>query len=379
MFRIRSIETHVFRVPLARPVQTSFGKMHDRPAVLVKLTDADGTEGWGEVFCNWPAAGAEHRARLILEDMAFLILDRAFEAPGDLFKALTDETHVKVLQTGEVGPFAHAIAGLDLAAYDLCARAAGKPLAEYLLPGAPTSVPVYASGIQIDDAPTMIPAARDAGIRAFKVKVGFDTLADAEKVRAAYASLQPGELMMADANQAWDVAETVKFLTAIDGVPLTWLEEPIRVDFPDADWKALAEVSPVPLAGGENIAGFDDFDAAIRLGALGVIQPDAAKWGGVTGCLEVARRVTAAGKLYCPHFLGAGLGLLASAHILAASGSAGRLEVDVNPNPLRSEMLDGWPVFADGVVALPDGPGVGHPPILDTLAPYRTYLAERTA
>lgn len=353
--------------------------MHDRPAVIVRLTGADGEIGWGEVFCNWPAAGAEHRARLILEDMAFLILGRDFDAPGDVFKALTAETHVKVLQTGEVGPFAHAIAGLDLAVYDMCARAAGRPLATFLKADAPSSVPVYASGIQIDDAPAMIPAAREAGFRGFKVKVGFDTLADARKVKDVYASLKDGELLMADANQAWDVAETKRFLDAIDGVPLTWLEEPIRVDFPASDWKALADASPVRLAGGENIAGFDGFDAAITLGALGVIQPDAAKWGGVSGCLEVARRVTAAGKLYCPHFLGAGLGLLASAHILAASGSAGYLEVDVNPNPLRSEMLDGWPVFKDGRVDLPGGSGVGMRPILDTLAPYRTYKAERTA
>ena len=379
MVRIETVDTHVFRVPLKQPVQTSFGKMHDRPAVLVRLTDEDGAIGWGEVFCNWPAAGAEHRARLILEDITYLIFGRAWTAPGEMFTALTAETHIKVLQTGEVGPFAHAIAGLDMAVHDLFARKADKPLAHFLEPSAELSVPVYASGIQIDDAPRMVPDARTSGFRAFKVKVGFDIAEDARKVRELFDTLQPGELLMADANQAWSVSQATSFLEALQGVPLAWLEEPIRVDMPEADWKALATASPVPLAGGENIAGFDCFDAVIRGGALDVIQPDAAKWGGVGGCLEVGRRATAARRLYCPHFLGAGLGLLASAHILAASGSSGRLEVDVNPNPLRSEMVPGWPNVVDGTVEIPNEPGIGMLPELSTLEPHRTLKASQSA
>ncbi len=379
MVRIDTVEAHVFRVPLKQPVQTSFGKMHDRPAVLVCLTDADGAEGWGEVFCNWPAAGAEHRARLILEDIAYLIFGKSWTEPGALFDALTAETHIKVLQTGEVGPFAHALAGLDMAMHDLFARKSNKPLAQYLEPSADLSVPVYASGIQIDDATRMVPDARESGFRAFKVKVGFDIAEDARKVRDLFETLEPGELLMADANQAWNVSEATSFLEALQGVPLAWLEEPIRVDMPEAEWKALATASPVPLAGGENIAGFEDFDAAICSGVLDVIQPDAAKWGGVGGCLEVGRRATAARRLYCPHFLGAGLGLLASAHILAASGSSGRLEVDVNPNPLRSEMTPGWPMIADGIAEIPAAPGIGMLLELSALEPHRTFQASQNA
>jgi D-galactarolactone cycloisomerase len=54
---LQRIETWAYRVPLQRPVRTSFGTMRDRPAVLVRLTDSDGIQGFGEAFCNWPAAG----------------------------------------------------------------------------------------------------------------------------------------------------------------------------------------------------------------------------------------------------------------------------------------------------------------------------------
>lgn len=379
MPKIREIEAFAYRVPLARPVQTSFGKMRDRPAVLLRLTDASGVHGWGEVFCNWPAAGAEHRARLVLEDLADLVFADAWDGAPALFDHLTAATHVKVLQTAEPGPFAQAIAGLDMAFSDLMARRTGQPLARFLAPAAPAGVPVYASGIQIDDAPTMIPAARAAGFRAFKIKVGFDIAADAEKTQTIAAALLGGELLMADANQAWNVDEAAEFLARIGETNLHWLEEPIRVDFPAQDWTRLAGLSRIPIAGGENLLGMVQFEDAAALGALSVIQPDAAKWGGVTGCLRVARVAEQAGRTYCPHFLGAGIGLLASAHILAASGSKGMLEVDVNPNPLRAEMLSGWPSIAGGTVTLPDGPGLGIDPDLTRLATYRTYQEKRTA
>ena len=62
---IKKIEALVFRYPVKNPVITSFGVMDNRPMLLIKIIDSDGIEGWGEVWCNFPLTGAEHRARLI--------------------------------------------------------------------------------------------------------------------------------------------------------------------------------------------------------------------------------------------------------------------------------------------------------------------------
>ena len=95
--------------------------------------------------------------------------------------------------------------------------------------------------------------------------------------------------------------------------------------------------SAIALAAGENALGDAAFDALIASRAVAVVQPDLAKWGGVSGVLAVIDRIEAAGLRYCPHYLGAGVGLLASAHVLAARAGADRwLEVDANPNPLRT-------------------------------------------
>jgi L-alanine-DL-glutamate epimerase-like enolase superfamily enzyme len=81
--------------------------------------------------------------------------------------------------------------------------------------------------------------------------------------------------------------------------------------------------------------------------------------------LAVVDRIAAAGLRYCPHYLGAGIGLLASAHVLAARGSAGgTLEVDSNDNPLRSELCPPLARLESGTISLGDAPGLGVEPDL---------------
>ena len=143
---------------------------------------------------------------------------------------------------------------------------------------------------------------------------------------------------------------------------LGWLEEPLRADRPWTEWQTLARASPVPLAGGENLAGRDQFAAALDAKVFAVVQPDAAKWGGISGCWPVIDAVQRAGKTYCPHYLGAGIGLLASAHLLAASGAAGLLEIDANPNPLRSALSGPLASIDEGSACLGDAPGIGIEP-----------------
>lgn len=353
------LDAFVYRHANERPVATSFGVMRDRPAVFVRIEDRDGAFGWGEIFANWPSAGAEHRARLLMEDIADLVLGADLREPSDLYRKLTRETHIRALQCGEWGPFRQVVAGLDIAAWDLFARRAGVPVCRLLNPNAAEQVPAYASGIHIRNASQDIDAARRSGFAAFKMKVGFDLARDAADVNTTASTLAEGERIFADANQAWTVAQAISFIDETAGSRLGWLEEPIPADAPTSDWRALAAHGGVPLAGGENIAGLAEFSTAIEADALSIFQPDVAKWGGLTDCMTVARAVIAAGKTYCPHFLGGGVGLLASAHLLAAAGGNGALEVDVNVNPLRDALAPIASSLRAGAWHLSNAPGLG--------------------
>lgn len=95
---------------------------------------------------------------------------------------------------------------------------------------------------------------------------------------------------------------------------LRWLEEPIRADRPRQEWRTLRASAAMPLAAGENIASREGFEQILAEDVLGVVQPDIAKWGGLTICAGLASDILQAGKTFCPHYLGGGIGLLASAH-----------------------------------------------------------------
>lgn len=361
------IEAFVFRCPIATPVRTSFGTMHDRPAVFVRVEDTEGAVGWGEAWCNFPAVGAEHRARLLESVLAPLATSRGFASPAETFDFLTQRTAVLAIQSGEPGPMAQCIAGIDLALWDLCARRAGQPLWRFL-GGRADRIPVYASGIN-PDLPEQVVAARQAqGYRAFKLKVGFGRDRDLRNLAAVRDLIGPTLPLMVDANQGWSLEEACAMAPALRDFGLGWLEEPLRADRPWSEWQRLQRATEIPLAGGENVQGDEAFAAAIGCGALSVLQPDLAKWGGVSGCWPVIARALDQGLRYCPHYLGGGIGLLASAHVLAAAGGDGLLEVDANPNPLRSELAGVVQALEDGACRLGEAPGIGVEPDLAQLA-----------
>jgi L-alanine-DL-glutamate epimerase-like enolase superfamily enzyme len=358
--RVRELRALLYRCPLASPVRTSFGEMRERSAVFVGIEDEDGVTGWGEVWCNFPECAAEHRAQLLRKLFAPLLAGRRYDAPADAFAALSHATAVLALQAGEPGPFAQCLAGIDIALWDLSARRAGWPLWR-LLGGTNAEVRVYASGIN-PDAPERTALEQLArGHRAFKLKVGFGARRDLANLHALREALG-AQALMADAHPAWSPAAAAALLPSLEAFDLHWLEEPIRADAPWEHWASLARATRIPLAAGENLLGEAAFAQALSLGALGVVQPDVAKWGGLTGCLPLARRVIDAGRLFCPHSLGGGIALLASAHLLAAAGGAGMLEVDVNPNPLRTALCGPLAKVREGICTLSEAPGLGIEP-----------------
>ncbi|NPU13394.1 mandelate racemase/muconate lactonizing enzyme family protein [Bradyrhizobium sp. 83012] len=369
-FTIRSIKAFCFRYPLATPVVTSFGRMGDRPAVFIRVIDEDGIEGWGEAWSNFPAPGAEHRSRLVNEVIAPGIAGRSFGVPSEAFEELTKGTEVLALQCGEPGPLAQAIAGVDLALWDLVARRRRLPLWR-LLGGSANTIKVYASGINPGGAAQTAEAALKRGHRALKLKVGFGADIDLANL-AALRTIAGSGMLAVDANQAWSTEHALTMLPRLAAFELRWLEEPIRADRPRDEWRRLRAHAPMPLAAGENIASVGGFEQVLAEDVLGVVQPDIAKWGGISAGASLARDIIKSGKTFCPHYLGGGIGLLASAHLLAGIGGGGWLEVDANDNPLRDRFCGPVARITDGTVALGEEPGIGLVPDLASIAQYRS-------
>jgi D-galactarolactone cycloisomerase len=373
-FDIADVEAFVFRAPADPPVRTSFGIMYNRPALLLRLTDLDGMTGWGEVWCNFPSVGAEHRARLLISTLKPLLCGQSWPSPRACFDALTARLRILAIQSGEPGPLAQIIAGVDVAIWDILGKRAGQPL--WRLFGGGATVAVYASGINPDDPLRMVEAKAREGYDAFKLKVGFSQQQDLENVSTLRSALGEGGTLMVDANQGWSLDQAGEMLARLEPHNLTWVEEPVSADTPWQAWKSLSQGGSTWLAAGENLRGEESFRLACDEGGIRVIQPDLGKWGGFSGCLPVGRYAQQAGLWFCPHWLGAGIGLIASMHLKAALGGEGYVEIDSNPNPLRDMLAQPAFVVDGGKVTLSERPGLGVEPLLEEAGRYLIALPQ---
>lgn len=355
--RIRSVEAFALEAPLPRTVDTPMMPIASVVSLLVAVQDEDGVEGWGEIWCNFPRFGIHHRARMLKEVFAPLLVGRTFATPAEAWASMTTLSNVLRLQSGEPGPIAAVIAGIDIALYDLVAKRAGLPVWR-MLGGRDGKVPIYASLGRASDAYSTVERCLEQGFRAIKLHSSGGVEEHVAVVRPVRKLLGDSCELMLDVNSSWDPDEAISTIGQLEEDRLSWLEEPIPVDAPADAWRKLAAVAPMPLAGGENMLTVDTLDAALADGVLGVFQPDITKWGGFSGCLPLARRIVAEDRRFCPHMFSGAPGLLAAAHLLAASDSpSGLLEYGVGFNPLRDALINCS--ANDGVLDLGESPGLG--------------------
>ena len=364
-FRVGKIETFVLEAPIAKPVRNSWRTLTSRSALLIRITDGDGAQGWGEVWCNYPPRGAHHRADLINLVAAPLLVGHDFDSPGQVFQKLEQALRIPSVTAGEPGPFAQIAAGIDNALWDMVTKRAGKALWQYF--GGVSRVEVYASGLSPDEPGPLAAQAVKNGFRAAKLKVGADSAVDLKNSAELRSILGASGKLMYDANQRWTVEQAKHEIRKFAEFKPEWMEEPIAGDEPLAAWKALAKDSVLPLAAGENARGRASFDGFVESGVLQYLQPDMGKWGGFTECLPLGRRAIAAGIRFCPHWLGSSVGLMASLNLLGAAGGKGWGEFDANPNPLRELLMPADIRVHDGFITLSNAAGIGFAPDLDVI------------
>jgi len=367
--KIERLYIDVFRAAIDTPIVTSFGSIPSRGMAMLRIENSDGVVGWGDIWGNFPTVTTEYRANLAAFTLPDLLLGKTVDDIPRFYHDLIERLNVLAVQSDEPGPVASVLAATDQALWDLAARKAGQPLRKLLNPEAADRIPAYASGLNPDDGPDTVTAERKLGHRNFKLKIGFGEDIDKANVRQIVDGLSPGERLFVDANQRWDLEQSIQAADWLAEAGVGWFEEPMVADAPAEQWRQLKAAARIPLAGAENLRGLDTIENAFDW--LDYIQPDLGKWGGITDCFAVARGAVAAGKAYCPHWLGGGVGLLHSAQVLAAAGGDGLLEMDVNENPLRDLTLSGALSIDDGFVDLPMGDGIGVEPDLSAIEQWR--------
>ena len=325
-FEIARLDVYALEAKIETPVTTSFGSIPARVSALLRIEDTDGHAGWGEIWGNFPSITCAYRAALACKVLPEPLLGAAVETPGAFCIQLANKLRVLAVQAAEPGPISAVLAATNQALWDLAARRQALPLRRALNEDAGETVPVYASGLNPTDSVEVAVRAREAGYRAFKLKIGFGDDVDRRNLHGLRLTMKEGEQLFVDANQRWSLGEALGQITMLEAMDVDWWEEPMLAEAPASDWRVLRDSTLLPLAGGENLRDMDAFRTAFSY--LAFVQPDLGKWGGIDGCLAIARSALKHNCTYCPHWLSGGVGLMHSAHLLAAAGGDGLLEVE---------------------------------------------------
>lgn len=351
--------------PSVGPV-SSLGSMPVRNGVLISITSKQGITGWGEIWCNFPPRGNLARLNLLEDVIAPYILGKTYSNYALCRQALESVAARMAIHTGEQGPFSHCFAGIDTALADLAARSVNLPLAHFLSNKPLTKIPVYASTPNVESLEDSLYDIIDADHQGVKLKIGLGKKLDTDLCQRVHTITEGKLNILLDANQSWDVQDAIATLTALSDYSIGFVEEPLRADAPMNQWAQLAAAINIPVAGGENITSKLSFLEFMDQGCMKVVQPDVAKWGGVSGAIEIGKLTESRDVTCAMHYMGSGLGLAASLHTLAAIGGQGMIELDANPNPLRTELGDLNLTVNNGTLQVP--PGIGHGFIPDPAA-----------
>jgi L-alanine-DL-glutamate epimerase-like enolase superfamily enzyme len=344
--------------PAEKPVKTAFGVMNARHAVILFLEDADGRVGLGESWVNFPAWAPWERVAAFERCLIPYLVGREVGDVPDFIRGAWRDLVGGARQSGTRPTLLSAVSAVELALWDLRARAEGKPLAALLFAEPAQRVRVYASGINAPLPGELIEGMLERGVTLFKLKLGFGADEDRRNLEAMKGRLEGRASLAVDVNRGWDFDSAARWLPELAALGVEWIEEPLREE-DEPRLGELAAMSSVPLAGGENVmTPPGSAPGELVRKPFAVLQPDLTKWAPLHVALDALKAAAEHGKRVVPHFLGSGPGQAASLHFAAGCPEA-LCEMDINRNPLRTGILDAPLAVEDGAVRLPDAPGLG--------------------
>ena len=344
---ISEVALYHYRLPLAEPLPVGERRLTERRGLLLRVTDEDGAEGWGEAA---PLPGFSPES-----------LDEATDGAQRLRARLTGlhvpaaeiDAVLRAVPTSDVPPSVRFAA--EGAVVELMAARRGGSVTRVL--GGTTDTVALNALITTDaDLEVAAEQVRRAGYRAVKLKVGRAAVeADVQRVRRLHAALGDTAVLRLDANRKWECGEAVSFAEAVDDIPLAYVEEPLQ---DPTNLVSLVEATGLPVALDETTREWtpEEVPAALPVRAV-VLKPTLL--GGITETRRWAawaRRRAAAPVISASYESGIGLRMLVALAGALSNGPVGlstypRLAADVlRPRlPLSGAAIDVEQVYASDV------------------------------
>ncbi|MGQ9732557.1 MAG: mandelate racemase/muconate lactonizing enzyme family protein [Candidatus Zipacnadales bacterium] len=327
-----------------------------RPTVMIKIIADDGTVGWGESvpIPKWAYETLEAAVIVIDRYLAPALIGRD---PFDL-----DAIHATMeaaLAPGFTTGMPITKAGLDIALHDLAGKLAGESLAQRWgrSKGGPFTLSWTLNPKTLDELDELIQQGKERGFRHFNVKVAPDPKFDVEMCGIVKRRVPDG-FLWADANGGYDVATALEVAPRLAEVGVDVLESPIRPNR-IAGYQELKKQGALPILMDEGVISPTDLVEFIQLGMLDGVAQKPARCGGLVSCRRQIEILLDAGLMW----LGSGLtdpdiSLAASLALFGAYGLQKPAALN-GPQFLSESVLKEPLVPQDGVLSVPDGPGLG--------------------
>ncbi|RYH07198.1 mandelate racemase/muconate lactonizing enzyme family protein [Tropicimonas sp. IMCC6043] len=355
---ITEIIAHPLTQRLPAPTETSWGRYDAVSILLVEVRTDSGLVGVGESLARFaPVAYAR-----LIEDAL-----RPRMVGQDALAITANWTRMRRALSGRAGGMLiEAIAGVDIALWDIAGKVADLAIWRLLHGEARTDVPVYAASINWggDDGKVAesIAAFSERGFTHIKVKIGGQVRQACERIALVRKLAGDAIELSADANWAYGLDDAVEVGRALTANGYVWFEEPLRPEDEDG-YRMLRSRCDVPLAAGESNFTLDQAAPLVRDRTLSYLQPNVTRAGGITETLRMARLAASHDVAYAPHVGMSGIICEAtSLHLSAALPNARVMECPATANLFKSELADlapGADRATGGFLAVPQGPGLG--------------------
>lgn len=372
--RITGVRVHHLRAPLTRRFGWSLNWTDQRTATLVEVMTNAGITGWGDGSAGeqlWQA-----RPELVLGRSVFEV-ERIFE---DMRDAAPVQGRTRSTTSG----------GLDTAIWDALGKAVGLPVSRLIGAQHRTAIRPYCTALYRQDWPDLAAGLceealmwKARGFRTLKMKIGYTPDLDAHLVQSVRQAIGPDIALAVDANCAYTAGTALALGRRLEPFNLLWWEEPLVAD-DFAGYARLRDGLGIPIAGGETMAVDELIRDYIQPRLVDILQPEVLSIG-ITG----ARRITPLCWLnriqLVPHNWGTAVRTAAILQWMATvppltpgmTSCPVTFEFDQTESPFRDAVItERIGLDADGLIQIPQRPGLGITVIPEAVAQYREALIE---
>lgn len=365
--------TGVEAIVLRTPTRDWRAADQTHEAALIRITSDEGHVGIGEAAVSPPVVKAfidEPTSFSWSRGVADILVGEDPRDPKALWDALCDGT----VWSARVGLGRIALAGVDMALWDLAGKVLGKPVWELLGGRRPDPVVPYLTMYSgpsplkttIGNTNDLVDRAVAGGFRAAKIEALTDTAENndeiVELVRAVREHAGPEFTLALDVGYRWPSAEVaMDCISRLEEFDLFFLETPFMPELLD-DYRKLADASPIPIAAAEILTSYAEFGPLLDAG-IDIAQSGTCRIG-ITESDRLARRTGELGRRYVPYgYVSTLYSVAANVHVAAANDNVPLVELApaaFYPHMImRNELAGPEPVIRDGAFEFPAGPGLG--------------------